>query len=115
MTRYFTGFDVVGLALAGAGLLAATAAISMQPTFHTMFSDYGQALPTVTVLFLQPWFLGLVGMVPLAVVLDGVLRRASRRGRSLRMKVSILLALAVPVMFLAAMYLPVFASAPAIR
>lgn len=107
--RAFGGFDLVGLAFGGVSLLwSAVVVLRLQPGFAALFDDLKVPIPAVTALMLKPWFQLLLGGVPLGVVIEGIVRRADRRGRAVRMVVAIVLTLALPAIFLAGLCLTDF-------
>jgi hypothetical protein len=112
----FTVFDYVGLGFGGASLLwAIVAVVLFAPAFGAMFEDFSCCLPRLTELFLTPWFPIALGLVPLAVVALGALTGARRGVRGLCMSAAILITLALPILFFAAMYLPIVALAEGIQ
>ena len=109
-------FDYVGLGFSGASLLwAIVAVVLFAPTFGAMFADFGGALPRVTMLFLTRWFPIALGLVPAAVVALGAFTGARRGLRGLCMSAAILIALGLPILFFAAMYLPILEIAEGIQ
>src|SRR5262245_40592949 len=96
-----TAFDAVGLAVGAFGLLCAAAAVvKVAPIFDKMFADFGHDLPALTRLFLTPWFLFALGVLPLTVVAVGILRNVTRPMRAALMGIAILITLALPGIFL---------------
>lgn len=112
----FTVFDAVGLTFAAFSLIwSAAAGLVVGPTFAKMFGDFGGPLPTLTTLCLQPWFPVALGSIPSLIVGEGLLRNVAQTGRAIRMGFAIVLTLALPCVFLMAMYLPIFVLADAIK
>jgi type II secretory pathway component PulF len=96
-------------------LWSLAAGFSAAPIFAKMFAEFGQDLPAFTALSLKPWFQILLALIPLVIVADGILRRATRRGRAVRMCLAIFLSLALPGVFLVGMYLPIFTISGAVK
>ena len=107
----------VRASLLSSRVLATFLALVLVPAiiFKKMFADFGQQLPAFTELCLKPWFPVTLSLVPLLIIGDGIFRNASRRGRALRMGLGIFVTLALPGVFLAGMYLPIFSIASQIK
>jgi type II secretory pathway component PulF len=112
----FIVFDYVGFGFSCASLLWAIVAIAIfAPAFGAMFDEFGGTLPRLTALFLTRWFPIALGLVPSAVVALGAFAGARRGLRGLAMSAAILITLAQPILFFAAMYLPIVALADGIQ
>jgi hypothetical protein len=112
----FTGFDVVSLAIAAAGLLWSGAIALRAPEFGQAFSDFGSArLPALTELCLQPWFPISLALIPVVTAGAGVVGGASRNVRMVLMGVTIFLTFTLPGIVLYGLYLPIFEMAGAIK
>ena len=111
-----TVHDVVGLAFAALCLLwTISAEVLIAPVFLKMFADYGGRLPTLTILCLSWSFPAIMGVLPLAMTLTGILGRAGRETRVLAMVASILLSVMAPAIFMLGMYLPLWRIASEIK
>jgi hypothetical protein len=112
----FTVFDYVGFGFSGASLVWAILAVAIfAPPFAAMFEEFSCCLPRLTALFLTRWFPIAIGAAPAAVVALGAFGRLGRGVSGLAMSAAILLTLAQPVAFFAAMYLPIAALAEGIQ
>jgi hypothetical protein len=112
----FTVFDYVGFGFSAASLVWAILAVAVfAPPFAAMFEEFSCCLPRLTELFFTPWFPIALGAVPAAVVALGTFGRFGRGVRGLAMSAAILFTLAQPVVFFAAMYLPIAALAEGIQ
>lgn len=108
--------DLFGFACSGVALLWTVAVeLRLQATFGKMFTDFGGELPALTLLCLRPWFPLVLGLLPLGLVLDGLLRQVAPPGRVVRAVSAAVLAVLAPVLFLVGVYLPIFSLAGAIR
>ena len=109
------GIDILALLFATIGLIEAVVCLVLQPGYRQLFTEFATALPPVTVLMLQPATLVVMGLVPLAVVSEGVWRRRSERTLIGLTVMAIVCAIALVVVFGVAMYLPLWSIADAVR
>jgi type II secretory pathway component PulF len=80
----------------------------LQPTYRKMFADFGAELPWITIVMLSPLTLLIAGVVPMALMAEGVLRQRSEGGQLLRCVVGMVVAGGLIAGFLVALYLPMF-------
>ena len=111
MERRLRGVDIVGLIFASLCVLEALGGLLMQPTYRKMFADFGSTLPLITKIMLNPLTLLVAGVVPMALMAEGVLRQRSEAEQLVRCVVGIVGAAGLIVAFVLALYLPVFALA----
>jgi type II secretory pathway component PulF len=91
------------------------AAVQVGPTFKAMYDDLGGELPGLTVAFLSPIVLMVLGLLPFMVVGGAIGVRAEPKQRTVAAIVAVVLALLFPAAFLVAMYLPLFQLTSAIK
>ena len=108
--------DLVSLVACAVGLVwSIAAALQVGPTFARMFADFGGPLPTLTTLFLLPWVPPAVAGLPLVATVAGLVANTGAQARVAAMTFAIVWALAMPGLFLLAMYQPIFSVAGAIK
>lgn len=104
--------STVALAISAAGVpWALVATFVLGPRFERMFADFGGALPRLTIVMLQPW-------APLALALGCfALVAVSTRvaPKWLPVTIAAVTLVAQPLVFLVAMYLPIFSLAGQIK
>ena len=108
--------DVIGLVVAGLGFGWSVIAVALvQPAFLKLFADFGSELPFFTALWMKRWVPTVGAVLPLVILGEGIARRVDERGRVTRMAIALGLSLLLPLAMLAALYLPIFQLAGAIK
>ena len=100
------GIDVVGLLFGTICLVESAVCLVLQPGYRTLFREFASHVPGLTRLMLEPATLIVTGLVPLAFVAEGVLRRRTERELIARTVVALAAALALVAVFALAMWLP---------
>lgn len=100
------GIDILGLLFGTIGLVESAVGLVLQPGYRALFLEFTGGVPPLTRLMLEPATLIVTGLVPLAFVAEGVLRRRSERQLIARTVVALVSALALVAVFALAMWLP---------
>lgn len=106
--RKLRGIDILSLGLAAVCVVEAALGLAVQPRYRAMFADFGSALPFFTELMLRPATLIVVGLLPMILAVEGVLRRRTEAAQVARSVVAIIVAVGQVAAFFGAMYLPIF-------
>lgn len=116
-SKAFIVFDLVGLAWGALSVLFSLAVVlRVAPHFATIFREPGNgSLPWLTRLCLTPWFPLIVGAIPLLVMGAGMLTKVPIAARALLVGIGAFFAVAQVVVFIVAMYLPIFSVAAGIQ
>jgi|GEM_PF-5817213 lysylphosphatidylglycerol synthetase-like protein (DUF2156 family) len=109
------GIDVIGLVFAAACVAEVITGVLIQPLWLKMFADFGAALPLFSLLLLRPWFVVVIGLLPVVGIAEGVARRRSERWLAVRVVIAMLVVLGLPLAFFVALYLPISAAEAQVR
>lgn len=114
--RGLTTADKVGLTACAVGVTwSLVAALQAGPTFAAMFADFGGPLPLLTRIFLLPWVPPAIAALPLVATAAAIVFGAGRQARVAAMTFSLVWAIAMPGLYLWAMYQPIFSVAGSIK
>lgn len=113
--RKLGGLQVVGGIAASFCVLEAVGMVGLQPTYLSMFRDFGAELPLLTRVFLQPVTPLALGLLPTALVVEGIVRGRSEGAQLARTIAAIATAAGLLLGFLVAMYLPILELAGQIK
>lgn len=108
MERKLRGVDIVGLFFASLCVFEAIGGLILQPSYRKMFQDFSSELPLITTLMLNPLTLLVAGVLPMALMAEGVLRQRSEGAQLARCVVGMVSSAGLIVGFLMALYLPMF-------
>ena len=109
------GVDIVGLFFASLCVFEAVGGLVLQPSYRKVFQDFGSTIPLITSLMLNPITLLIAGVVPMALMAEGVLRQRSEKTQLLRCIVGMIGSAGLIAGFVAAIYLPMIGLAAEIH
>jgi uncharacterized membrane protein len=115
MERKLRGVDIVGLFFASLCVFEAIVGLMLQPTYLKMFRDFSTSLPPLTRIMLNPATLLIGGLIPMALMAEGVLRQRSEGSQLARCVVAMIGSAGLIVGFVAAIYLPMIGLAAEIH
>ena len=105
MERRLRGIDVIGILVACVCLVETAVGLAAQPRFRSMLADFGVALSPMARLMLAPAPLVAIGLLPLALVVEGIFNRRTEAAMVARGIVAIV-GLGLALTFLGALTLP---------
>jgi len=102
------GIDIVVYLAGLVVVLEGLAMMRAQKSFAAMIADFGHRVPPLTRVFLEPW-VPLAITVPLVLIgWEGALRKRGETAMSVRAGLLLLVAIGAPILFLTAMYQPMW-------
>ena len=108
MERKLRGVDIVGLFFSSLCVFESLAGLMVQSSYRKLLEDFGSSLPLITRIMLNPLTLLVTGVVPMALMAEGVLRQRAEGEQVARGVVGMIVAVGLVVGFLIALYLPMF-------
>ena len=115
MERKLRGVDIVGLFFASLCVFEMIGGLMLQPSYWAVFRDFGSTVPLFTALMLSPITLLVAGVMPMALMAEGVLRQRSEQHQLVRCVVAMIGSAGLVVGFVAAIYLPMIGLAAEIH